>query len=86
MADDVAGVIKALNLGSANVAGNDFGNRVARTVAASHPELTRSAILLAAGGKVQPAPPAAKALGFNPASTDADIVAVFPYLVLAVLF
>jgi pimeloyl-ACP methyl ester carboxylesterase len=83
MADDLAGVIKALNLGSANVAGNDFGNRVARMVAASHPEVTRSVILLAAGGKVQPAPPAAKALGiiFNPASTEADILAVFPYLV-----
>ena len=83
MADDVAGVIKALNLGPVNVAGNDFGNRVARMLAASHPELTRSVILLAAGGKVQPAPPAAKALGiiFNPASTGADILAVFPYLV-----
>ncbi|CAN7258806.1 alpha/beta fold hydrolase [Mesorhizobium sp. LjNodule214] len=83
MADDVAGVIKALNLGPVNVAGNDFGNRVARMLAASHPELTRSVILLAAGGKVQPAPPAAKALGiiFNPASTDADILAVFPFLV-----
>ena len=55
MADDVAGVIKALNLGPVNVAGNDFGNRVARMFAASHPELTRSVILLAAGGKVQPA-------------------------------
>ncbi|CAN7226408.1 alpha/beta fold hydrolase [Rhizobium leguminosarum] len=83
MADDVAGVIKALNLGPVNVAGNDFGNRVARMLAASHPELTRSVILLAAGGKIQPAPPAAKALGiiFNPASTDADILAVFPFLV-----
>ena len=83
MADDVAGVIKALKLGPVNVAGNDFGNRVARMLAASHPELTRSVILLAAGGKIQPAPPAAKALGiiFNPASTDADILAVFPFLV-----
>ncbi|MBY5440253.1 alpha/beta fold hydrolase [Rhizobium leguminosarum] len=83
MADDVAGVIKALNLGRVNVAGNDFGNRVARMLAASHPKLTRSVILLAAGGKFQPAPPAAKALGiiFNPASTDADILAVFPFLV-----
>ena len=42
-------------LGPVNVAGNDFGNRVARMFAASHPELTRSVILLAAGGKVQPA-------------------------------
>jgi pimeloyl-ACP methyl ester carboxylesterase len=83
MADDVAGVVQALKLGPVNVAGNDFGNRVARMLAASHPELTRSVILLAAGGKVQPKPAAARALEiiFNPASTDADILAVFPYLV-----
>ena len=82
-ADDVAGVIKALNLGPVHVAGNDFGNRVARMLAASHPELTRSVILLAAGGKIQPEPAAAKALGivFNPASTDAEILAVMPYFV-----
>jgi pimeloyl-ACP methyl ester carboxylesterase len=82
-ADDVAGVVKALNLGPVHVAGNDFGNRVARMLAASHPELTRSVILLAAGGKIQPQPAAAKALGiiFNPASTDAEILAVMPYFV-----
>jgi pimeloyl-ACP methyl ester carboxylesterase len=82
-ADDVAGVVKALNLGPVHVAGNDFGNRVARMLAASHPELTRSVILLAAGGKIQPEPAAAKALGiiFNPASTDAEILAVMPYFV-----
>jgi pimeloyl-ACP methyl ester carboxylesterase len=83
MADDVAGVIQALKLGSVNVAGNDFGNRVARMLAASHPELARSVILLAAGGKIQPKPAALHALEiiFNPASTDADVLAVFPYLV-----
>jgi pimeloyl-ACP methyl ester carboxylesterase len=83
MADDIAGVIQALKLGPANVAGNDFGNRVARMLAASHPELTRSVVLLAAGGKIQPKPEALRALEtiFNPASTDADILAVFPYLV-----
>jgi len=83
MADDVAGVIQALKLAPVNVAGNDFGNRVARMLAASHPELTRSVILLAAGGKVQPKPAAAHALDiiFNPASTDAEVLAVMPYLV-----
>jgi pimeloyl-ACP methyl ester carboxylesterase len=83
MADDVAGVIQALKLGPVHVAGNDFGNRVARMLAASHPELTRSVILLAAGGKIQPKPAAARALRvvFNPASTDAEVVAVMPYLV-----
>jgi pimeloyl-ACP methyl ester carboxylesterase len=30
MANDVAGVIQALKLGSVHVVGNDFGNRVAR--------------------------------------------------------
>lgn len=82
-ADDVAGVIKALNLGPVHVAGNDFGNRVARMFAASHPELTRSVILLAAGGKIQPKPDAEHALQviFNPKSTEADILAVMNYLV-----
>ena len=51
-ADDVAGVVQALKLGPVHVAGNDFGNRVARMFAASHPELTRSVILLNAGGKI----------------------------------
>ena len=51
--------------------------------AASHPELTRSVILLAAGGKIQPKPAADHALMviFNPASTDAEVLAVMPYLV-----
>jgi pimeloyl-ACP methyl ester carboxylesterase len=83
MANDVAGVIQALKLGPVHAAGNDFGNRVVRMLAASHPELTRSVILLAAGGKVQPKPAALHALEvvFNPASTDADVLAVMPYLV-----
>nr|WP_281431812.1 alpha/beta hydrolase [Rhizobium setariae] len=83
MADDVAGVIKALNLAPAHVAGNDFGNRVARMLAASHPDLTRSVILLAAGGKIQPKPAAFLALEviFTPTSTDAEILAQMPYFV-----
>ena len=82
-ADDVAGVVKVLKLGSVHIAGNDFGNRVARMFAASRPELTRSVILLAAGGKIEPKPEAAHALGviFNPASTEADVLAVMKYLV-----
>jgi pimeloyl-ACP methyl ester carboxylesterase len=82
-AEDVAGVIKALDLGPVHVAGNDFGNRVARMFAASHPELTRSVILLAAGGKIQGTPDAQRALQviFNPKSTEADILAVMKYLV-----
>jgi hypothetical protein len=51
--------------------------------AANHSELTRSIILLAAGGKIQPKPAANHALQviFNPASTDAEVLAVMPYLV-----
>lgn len=82
-ADDVAGVVQALKLGPVHMTGNDFGNRVARMFAASHPELTRSVILLAAGGKIQPKPDAAHALGviFNPASKEPDILAVMHFLV-----
>jgi pimeloyl-ACP methyl ester carboxylesterase len=83
MADDVVGVVKSLKLGPVHMAGNDFGNRVARMFAASHPELTRSVILLAAGGKIPPKPEGAHALQviFNPASTDAEVLALMPYLV-----
>ncbi len=82
-ANDVAGVIQALKLGPVNAAGNDFGNRVVRMLAASHPELTRSVILLAAGGKIPPKPAAGRALEviFNPASTDAEVLAAMPYFV-----
>lgn len=82
MANDVAGVIQALKLGSVHVVGNDFGNRVARVLGASHPELTRSVILLAAGGKVPPKPPAARALNviFNPASSDAEVLEAMKYM------
>jgi pimeloyl-ACP methyl ester carboxylesterase len=71
LAADVAGVIEALNLGPANVAGHAFGNRVARMLDADRPELVHSVILLAAGGKVEPKPPVQRALRtiFNPASS-----------------
>jgi len=41
-----------------DVAGHAFGNRVARMLAAEHPELVHSVILFAAGGKVPPKPAA----------------------------
>jgi len=83
LADDVAGVIKALKLGRVNIAGHAFGNRVARTLAADHPELVRSVILFAAGGKVQPEPPAELAVKtiFDPSATDADMMDAMKYLV-----
>jgi pimeloyl-ACP methyl ester carboxylesterase len=83
LADDVAGVIQALKLGPVNVAGHAFGNRVARTLAADHPELVHSVILFAAGGKVPPAPPAEQALKtiFNPNATDEEIQRAMKFLV-----
>lgn len=53
-ADQVAGVIKDLKIEPVHVAGNDLGNRVARMLAATHPELVRSVILLAAGERYRP--------------------------------
>ncbi len=83
LASDVAGVIKALDLQPANVGGHAFGNRVARALAADHPELVRSVILFAAGGKVSPAPPAQQALKtiFNPASTETELLEAMKYMV-----
>jgi pimeloyl-ACP methyl ester carboxylesterase len=83
LAQDVAGVIEALNLGPVNVGGHAFGNRVARTLAADRPEIVQSVILFAAGGKVPPKPPGEHALRtiFNPASTDADILNQMKYMV-----
>jgi pimeloyl-ACP methyl ester carboxylesterase len=83
LAADVAGVIGVLKLGKVNIAGHAFGNRVARTLAADHPELVRSVILFAAGGKVPPDPSGEHALQaiFNPASTDEDILRQMKYMV-----
>ena len=83
LAGDVAGVIQALKLGPTNVAGHAFGNRVARTLAADHPELVRTVILFAAGGKVPPTPNGEHALKtiFDPASTDADVLSDMKYMV-----
>ena len=83
LAGDVAGVIQVLKLGPTNVAGHAFGNRVARTLAADHPELVRTVILFAAGGKVPPTPNGEHALKtiFDPASTDADVLSDMKYMV-----
>lgn len=83
LAGDVAGVIEALKLGPTNVAGHAFGNRVARTVAADHPELVRSIILIAAGGKVPAKPEADQALAtiFNPASSEPEVLEAMKYMV-----
>ena len=83
LAADTAGVIEALKLGPSNIVGHAFGNRVARQLAADRPDLVRTVILLAAGGKVDPQPAAAAALRtfFNPASSDAAGVEAMRYMV-----
>ena len=83
LAGDVAGVIKDLNVGPVHVAGHAFGNRVARMLAADHPELIKSVILLAAGGKVAPTPEADSALKvvFSPTATEEEYLAAMLYMV-----
>jgi len=52
LSEDVAVVIRLLGSGPVIVLGHAHGNRVARMLAADHPELVRRTILLAAGGMV----------------------------------
>ena len=54
LADDVAVVIDHVG-GPAVVVGHAFGNRLARCVAADHPERVRGVVVLASGGLVPPA-------------------------------
>ena len=57
IADDAALVLDQLCPGqAADVIGHAFGNRVARTLAASHPEKVRRLLLFASGGQT-PIPP-----------------------------
>jgi pimeloyl-ACP methyl ester carboxylesterase len=83
LAADVAGVIEALKIQPVNLGGHAFGNRVARMLAADRPDLVRSVILVAAGGKVNPAPPAEQALGiiFNPKSADPEVLGAMSFMV-----
>ena len=57
LAADVAGVIDALDCAPVHVLGHALGNRIARCLAADHPALVRSVILLAAGGLIGPLTP-----------------------------
>ena len=57
LANDVLTVMQSLHVGSAHIVGHAFGNRIARTLAADRPDVVRSVVLLAAGGKVAPASP-----------------------------
>jgi len=60
LAGDAALVIETLGGGPAFLVGHAFGQRVARALAASRPELVKAVVLLAAGGKV-PIPEKARA-------------------------
>ena len=51
MAGDVAAVIEKLGVRPAHVLGHAGGNRVARALATRHPDLVKSVLLLAAGGR-----------------------------------
>ena len=61
LADDVAAVMEHLGA-PAIVIGNAFGNRVARFVAFSRPDLVTAVVLVCAGGEVAPEPDAATAM------------------------
>ena len=56
LAADAAEVIEALNVAPVHILGHAFGNKIARCLAANHPQLVTSVILLAAGGEVEPDP------------------------------
>lgn len=62
LAAHVAAGIEAAGGGPAVVLGHANGQRLARMVAASHPDLVRAIIMLAAGGKVPQLPAASVAL------------------------
>jgi pimeloyl-ACP methyl ester carboxylesterase len=62
LADDAAAGIAAAGGGPVVVIGHAFGQRVARMVAAAHPDLVRAVVMLAAGGKAPPLPAASAAL------------------------
>lgn len=53
-AGDIAGVIKQEGGGPAVIAGHAYGNWIARTMAADHPDLVRGVVLIAAGARAWP--------------------------------
>jgi pimeloyl-ACP methyl ester carboxylesterase len=61
LADDARAALDRAGAARAHVIGHAFGNRVARCLRADHPDRVLTLILLAAGGKVPPAPEAGEA-------------------------
>jgi pimeloyl-ACP methyl ester carboxylesterase len=83
LSEDVAKVIEELGAGKVVVAGHAYGNRIARMLAADHPELVKGVVLLAAGGKVPAGREASAALKilFDPKTTDAEYAEAMRYMV-----
>ena len=61
-AEDVAGVIDTLKLGTAHIAGHGHGNRVARCLATRWEEKVNRIVLLAPGGMIKPSDKVLRAL------------------------
>lgn len=62
LAADVVAAIDAAGGGKAILVGHAFGNRVARAVAAYHPDWAAAVVCLGASGKVPPSPEIQKAI------------------------
>jgi pimeloyl-ACP methyl ester carboxylesterase len=62
LASDVAAVIEASHEQNVTIVGHAFGNRIARAVAASHPDLADTVVLLGCSGMVQPTAEIAEAI------------------------
>ena len=76
--DDVAAVIDQAKAGPAIVVGHAFGNRVARLLATTRPELVRAVTLVAANVGRDPSPPNVRAAikaSANPALPDGERLA-----------
>lgn len=56
MANDAATVLKAVGGTPAVLLGHDFGQRITRTLATQRPELVKSLVMFACGGKIKMAP------------------------------
>lgn len=83
LADDVAGVIRTLQLGIVDIAGHGFGNQVARMFNNDNPALVRSLIMLSTSGSVAAAPDALTAFNnaLNPNTSDKEGLEAMAFLV-----
>jgi pimeloyl-ACP methyl ester carboxylesterase len=61
MANDAATVLKAVGGTPAVLLGHDFGQRITRTLATQRPELVKSLVMFACGGKIKMAPEVGRA-------------------------